>query len=105
MPASAETLPPFRHPDRPYDRLGHAVPRNPFTEPSFTLGLFTRWGIAQHFKRTVPEEYLRGAGVLCVCGALTVLEVGEVTLCSGPCRRAFLRTEVGVRVARWPEED
>ncbi len=93
-------LEPYVAPGRPVDRLGRAIPRNPFTG-----GLLLRLpGLAAEFKRVAPDEYRLGPWVLCVCGDLFVVELGEVAECPGACGRWFLRTEASVRVARWPVE-
>lgn len=93
-------LPTFRLPGKDYDGLGRQVPRNPFRGQAGTV-LLLRMGLAEQFRKVVPGEYLLGPWVLCACGELQALEVGEVAECAGGCGRWFLRSEDSMRVARW----
>lgn len=103
LAAPGPELEPFRLPGREYDHLGRAVPRNPFAGKQGVV-LFLQWpGAAEQFAREVPTDYRLGPWVLCMCGELVALEVGEIAECAGECGRFFLRTEASVRVARWPK--
>jgi hypothetical protein len=97
----SETLPEYRLPGKVYDLLGRQIPRNPFRDTAGVVLLLRLPGFAQQFAKAVPDEYRLGPVVLCVCGELTALDVGEVAECTGGCDRWFLRTETSVRVARW----
>lgn len=92
-------------PGREVDGLGRVVPRNPFRGKAGTALFLRLPGAAQQFEKRVPDEYVLGGWVLCTCGELTVLDAGDIAECAGGCGRWFLRTEVGMRVARWPRDD
>lgn len=98
-------LEPYRNPERPHDALGRQEPRNPFAGKQGVVLFLRLPGAAQQFVREVPDEYRLGPWVLCVCGELQALEVGELAECAGACSRWFLRTETSVRVAKWPAPD
>lgn len=102
--AGGPELEPFRLPGREYDALGRQVPRNPFRSKAGVV-LLLRMGMAAKFEKRVPEDYVLGPWVLCVCGELQAVDVGEVVECVGCCDRWFLSTGESVRVARWPRED
>lgn len=97
-------LPEYRLPGKVYDHLGRQVPRNPFRGAAGVV-LALRIGMAAQFEKRVPEDYLLGPWVLCVCGALQAIDAGEVVECAGACGRWFLSTGESVRVARWPREE
>ena len=97
-------LEPYRLEGKEYDALGRQVPRNPFRGKAGVV-LALRMGMAAQFEKRVPEEYVMGSYVMCVCGELNELERGEVAECSGRCERWFLHTGESVRVARWPREE
>lgn len=102
--AGGPDLEPFRLPGREYDDLGRQVPRNPFAGKAGVV-LALRMGMAAQFEKRVPEDYVLGPWVLCACGELQALEVGEVAECAGRCDRWFLSTGESVRVATWPREE
>lgn len=96
-------LPPYVIPGRDVDGLGRQVPRNPFRAKA-GMALLLGWGLARQFEKRVPEEYVMGYAVACVCGEIAALDVGEIAACVGGCGRWFLRTEESMRVARWPSD-
>lgn len=97
-------LPPYVTPGRDVDGLGRVIPRNPFRSKAGVV-LLLRMGLAAQFEKRVPESHVMGYAVACVCGEVAALDVGEVCECAGGCGRWFLRTETGMRVARWPRDD
>lgn len=100
MSDATQQLPEYRLPGKVYDHLGRQVARNPFRGKAGVV-LLLGMGLAAQFERVVPDEYRLGPWVLCVCGELQALDVGEVAECVGACGRWFLRAESSVRVARW----
>lgn len=101
LEARGADLPPYVLAGREVDALGRQTPRNPLRGSAGVLFLLRLPGFAQQFAREVPEEYRLGSWILCVCGELFTVDVGEVAECAGGCGRWFLRAESSVRVARW----
>lgn len=98
-------LEPYRLPGKEYDHLGRQVPRNPHRGKAGVVWLL-QLGMAAQFRAEVPASHVAhvlasGPAVVCRCGSVVELEVGEVAECPGGCDRWFLRTETSVRVARW----
>lgn len=105
LAARAEGLPPYVQPGRDVDALGRQQPRNPFRGKQGVVWFLRLPGAAEQFRVVVPGEYRLGPWVLCVCGELQALEVGEIVECAGGCGRWFLRTEESVRAARWTDTE
>jgi len=78
---------------RPRDRVGRIQPSNPFRDASTLFKIAP--GLAQQFKRRVPDRFVEADGLNCACGDYVELRQNCVTACSEECGRMFLMLAVG----------
>lgn len=81
------------------DLLGRVVPHNPFENALLLFRAVPQLGQKFADAPIVPERYLHGDTVACVCGASTAVLDAQIVECDGFCGRHFLRANGLVRAA------
>lgn len=94
-------LPTYRQPGRRYDGLGRLVPRNPLAGRQGLVWLL-QLGLAEQFRRKVPDTHTLGPWVLCRCGELVAVDAETVVCCPQTCGQWYLRAG-SIRWANWGE--